>query len=179
MKYVSFIILVCCGFLFIGCPATSIYPLFSDKDAVLNLSLVGSWMASNDSYIRFEANKDNSYKVTFLDKDGQSVEYKVILGKVGDHWYLDSYPAGEHDAHLIPAHMITQLWLNGDAMKTAELESDWLSSMIKDEKLSISHANKGGHIILTAPTEELQKLLLQYGDEKKAFPNVGEWHRVK
>ena len=179
MKYVPSLILACCAVLFIGCPATSIYPLFSDKDAVLNPSLVGGWMESNGSYIRFEANKDNSYKVIFLDKNGPSVVYKVTLGKISDRWYLDSYPNEEAEAHLIPAHMITQLWLAADTMRTAELESDWLRDMIKDKKLTISHVEKGSDIILTASTEELQKLLLQYGDEKKAFPNVGEWHRVK
>jgi len=179
MKYAPFIILVCCSVMFMGCPATSIFPLFSEKDAVLNLALVGRWTNSEGGYIRFDANKDNSYKVTLLDKDGPSVVYKVTLGKIGDRWYLDSYPNEEAEAHLIPAHMFTQLWLTGDTMRTAELESDWLRDMIKGNNLSISHVEKGSGVILTASTEELQQLLLKYGNTKEAFPHVGDWNRVK
>ncbi|HUL43644.1 MAG TPA: hypothetical protein VLY03_04750 [Bacteroidota bacterium] len=179
MKYALFIIIAACGLLLLGCPATSLQPLFMAKDAVMNQSLVGGWTNTDGGYIRFVARKDNSYQVTLLDKDGPSVEYRVILGKIGECWFLDSYPEGEFDAHLIRTHMITQLWLNGDTMKTAELESDWLKGISKDPTFAVPRVDTGGDLLVIASTEELQQLLLKYGKTPEAFPHVGAWVHVK
>jgi hypothetical protein len=118
--------------------------------------------------------------VVALEPKGKSTDYRVQLGRLGKFWFIDSSPLkSEDDHHLLQAHILSRIWLNGDTLRVASIESDWLREMIDAKKLSISHVRRDNDIILTATTQELQQLVLRFAEDDKAFPSPGVLIRTK
>lgn len=193
MNKLRFFIILGISLLIVGCPARSLYPLFAKKDLLFNPSLLGTWVdeKEKDTYT-FQPSEDNkAYNVIvheFKDDSsqkgtegrGDTAIYKVHLGQIGQFWFLDSYPGRKTpDHHLISAHIISRIWFGGDTLRIAPLENDWLKKMIDTNRLKIAHVRLKGDIILKASTQELQKFVLQYAEDDKAFPNPGKLVRVK
>ena len=57
------------------------------------------------------------------------------------------------------------------------MDNEWLEEMIDEKKVNIAHVRLEDRIILTAPTEELQKFVLKYAEDTDAFPELDELHR--
>ncbi|MDE3057798.1 MAG: hypothetical protein KGJ59_07570, partial [Bacteroidota bacterium] len=110
-----------------------------------------------------------------------SVVYAVQLGKLGNSWFLDSFLSGNAgDFHLISMHIISKVeFQSADSFIVSLLESDWLKKKIDDRSVTIDHVERDGDVILTATTVELQQLVTRYADDSGAFPNPGEFVRVK
>jgi len=173
MKRIKLIVAVGMSLLMIGCPTRSLFPLFSEKDIVFNPALIGTWAGEEDEgTFSFVQSGEKGYTVTMRDEKGGTEVYNASLGRLGKYWFMDSSPANdERDYHLITAHLITKIQLDGDTLQMSLLESDWLRDMIETKKLSIAHVRRDGEIILTASTEELQALLLRIARDEKAFPD--------
>ena len=57
-------------------------------------------------------------------------------------------------------------------------DSGWLKKMIEEQKVKIAHKKiDENRVILTEPTEKLQKFVLKYVDDSEAFPNPTVLHR--
>ncbi len=186
-SYIALIMIV--SLLIAGCPARSLQPLFTEKEKSFNPALIGTWAIENETYTFAQASA-NSYTVSYYEyaeksipgkrQAGDSATYVVHLGKIGEHWFFDSYPiknASNH--HLLSTHIFSQMSLEADTLRFAPLEADWLSKMIKAGTIKISHTMKDDDIILTASTEELQELMRTIGGNSEAFPNPGKLVRVK
>ena len=60
------------------------------------------------------------------------------------------------------------------------LDPDWLKEMIQQKKVRIPHEVLNDEdFVLTAATEELQKLVQTYAEDPKAFSNDSAWLRKK
>ncbi len=171
--------------LFAGCPVRSLQPLFTDKDTAFNPLILGTWVNKGDVYTFRQAGEKN-YEVvvrpdTSSNEGMDSVMYAVQLGKLGNSWFLDSFLAGDPgDFHLLSMHIISKIeFQSADSFSVSSLESDWLKKKIDDGSLTIAHVKRDGDVILTATTEELQQLVTRYADDSGAFPNPGEFVRVK
>ncbi|MBI2619419.1 MAG: hypothetical protein HYW57_05005, partial [Ignavibacteriales bacterium] len=114
------------------------------------------------------------------EENGESVSYNALIGQIGGFWFLDSSPKrGGEDFHFIPVHIFSRLWLNGDTLRIASLEGDWLGDMIDQNKLSITHVRRDREVILTATTEELRSLVLRFVQDPGAFPDPNVMIRKK
>jgi hypothetical protein len=71
----------------------------------------------------------------------------------------------------VQAHTFLRVWITDSTMQLAILDQAWLKKKIADKKLTIRHEKIGDTIILTAPTPALQKLVVRFADDQKAFPN--------
>lgn len=182
MKWLKYFLPIVFILLLAGCPARSLFPLFSTKDIVFNPSLLGTWSDSgaNETYT-FQRSGEKSYNVIFFEQQsGNTTVYRAQLGRLGKLWFLDSYPAkGPQDYHLIPAHIISRISLNGDTLRIASLESDWLRQMIDSRELEIEHVRIDGDVILSASTEALKDLVQRFAEDSDAFPNPGTLIRLK
>ncbi len=159
--------------LFLGCPVRSLQPLLLEKDVVFDPNLLGQWAENGESFT-FQQWGKNGYRILWTDaKD--TVVYRAQLGGLGKAWFLDSFPpdAGKNDYHLLESHLISQIWTTGDTLRISLLEGDWLREMIDAKRLAISHVRRDSEIILTASTEELQKLVVKYANDAGAFAEPG------
>jgi hypothetical protein len=167
-------------FIFIGCPARSIHPLFTENDVKLNSALFGTWRSNDDTYT-FTPASDRTMKAVIRSLTSEdSAVYTALAGTIGRQWYLDSYPyvnADEH--HYLSVHVFTKMTLTGDTLTLASFENDWLEKQITDKIISIPHIRRGSEIILTASTKELQSLFRAVGENNDAFPNTTNYVRIR
>ncbi len=173
MDKVKYYIIFLIVFLFIGCPTRSLFPLFIENDFVFNPSLIGTWIDvhKEEGTLTFQQSDHNRYTIMSCNlSDGDTTVFEAELGKLGKSWFLDSYIAGQmHNEFVIPVHFISRIWINGDTLQYATLNSDYLEQMIDNGELQIPNVNYDGDILLTASTEQLQQLVLRFTDDEKAF----------
>ncbi len=184
--------------LFSGCLIMSLHPFFTDKDAVFEQSLVGTWVdESGKATLTFKQFGANAYRITYHQKEstppmggkkraGEPGELEGHFGRVGGSLFLDLYPdKGSWDrlknellaVHLAPTHTISKVWFEGDKLMIAGLSHDWLKDLVTQDSSAIPHEKVEGAIVLTASTEALQDFLKKYGNDPKAFGGGEEFHR--
>jgi len=167
-------------FIFLGCPARSIHPLFSENDVTLNPALIGTWSSNDDTYA-FTLTSDRTMKTVIRSLTSQdSAVYTTLAGTIGNQWYLDSYPYVNSDEHhYLSVHVFTKMTIAGDTLTLASFNNDWLEKQISEKKISVAHIRRGSEIILTASTKELQSMIRAVGGKNDAFPNSTNYVRVR
>jgi hypothetical protein len=181
MKITRQLLIVSIALFFMGCPARSFYPFFTEKNLVFNPALTGAWMdqGKKETYF-FQKAEGKNYDIIVCEEKGDTSYYRGQFGQIGKGWFLDTYPSKEsEDFQLVPTHIISKVWLNGDTLTFASLESEYVKGLIEIKSIKIAYTLQKEDIILTAPTEELQQLILQLAQDDKAFPNSTKLNRVK
>lgn len=169
--------------LIVGC-VRSFNPLFTPKDLVFDQTLIGTWTDNNNNTWAFLEAKEKSYELVYTEKSSPA-KFKAHLVKLGKYLFLDLAPEEPgidnsfFAAHLIPVHTFSRIWIAEDSLRLSVFDNGWLKQMIEGKKISIAHQRQGDGIILTAPTRELQKLVVTYADNPKAFPEPGVLRRKK
>lgn len=175
-----------------GC-ITSVHPLFTDQELIYKPELEGAWNNSDETLIFSGKSK------TFLghDKTFYSIQYvensdttQLIgrLGKLGGQYFLDM-TIDDNDPkvkdliglYVFPVHIFFKISFANDkiSMNSFALSSDWLDKLIRERRIRIDHEIEQNQILLTASTEELQKFVIKYENEPKAFEDQPtQFHRV-
>lgn len=192
----SFILASLILFSISGC-VRSLYPLFMEDDLIFKDELLGTWK-EKDGKSTWIFEKSNGMNYTLIhyaaeyntpnDKVSEdTARFTAQLGKLGKYIFLDIFP-GKPDTkvkndfynfHLLPVHTISRVWFTNDTLKLSMLDNDWLAKMIDKNAYRIKHARLNDQLILTASTQELQRLVVKYANNTKAFPKPGELYRVK
>ncbi len=159
-----------------GC-VRSLHPLYTEKDLVFDEKLLGTWLKDGegtDTWV-FQKAGENSYYLIETEK-GAPARFEAHLVKLGSYYFLDLIPS-EMDTkndfyklHFVPVHTFSRIWLEKDSFRFGMFDNDWLRDMIEQKKITIGHERDEKALLLTAPTADLQKLVLQYADDPKAFP---------
>ncbi|HXG38373.1 MAG TPA: hypothetical protein VNL36_06360 [Bacteroidota bacterium] len=179
-KIVAFVVL---SLMIVGC-VRSFNPLFTAKDLIFDQTLIGTWTDNNNNTWTFLKGKEKSYELIYTEKNSPA-KFKAHLVKLGKYRFLDLVPEEPgidnsfFAAHLIPVHTFSRIWIAEDSLRLSVFDNGWLKKMIDSKKISIAHQRQGDGIILTASTRELQKLVVTYADDPKAFPEPGVLRRRK
>jgi hypothetical protein len=179
-----------------GC-VRSLHPLYTEDDLVYKRELLGTWVeqdtAGTWSFTRagekryLLTHRQKGYQSGFMHSEtvpGDSAVFEVHLSQFGEFLFMDLYPEPlerRNDlckVHWIPVHTISRIWLENDALKMSMLSAEWLDKMIDEDKLKIAHERIEGEIILTAPTEVLQQLVISFANDPEAFPEPRVLFRV-
>ncbi len=115
-----------------------------------------------------------------FEKDTSEVGFLMHLFRLGDYMYANFYPDSyetEHGFlfwHMVQTNTFTQIEIFNERFELRAFDPVFLENLIKDSRIRISHVSMGGKILITAPTEDLQKFVLKYSDEDGALmePNV-------
>ena len=103
------------------------------------------------------------------------------LASIGDKVFWDVFPANDYDdyiheflvGNLLPVHTFGILEIRNDSLMAAPFNSDWLEDLFDKNQIRIPHEKvtmpSGSVIVLTASTRELQKFIVKYQNEPKAF----------
>jgi hypothetical protein len=173
----------------------SLQPLFEEKDLVFEPGLVGTWKTVDDvdTWTFEKAREGNGYVLvhhqaeyrpggSLQDKNpvpGDTVRFQARLGRLGSRLFLDLIPEEKDNPwvhndlfnwHLIRAHTICRVSLAKAELRLDWLDEDWLKEAMRSGKITIAHAPAEDGLVVTAPTEELQQLVLKYADDQDAFP---------
>jgi hypothetical protein len=193
------IIAIAIAALVAGC-VRSFYPLFTEKDLVFNPALVGTWADKEKNTWTFQKSSDKNYRLLYFQREykvfgrgpetaGDTATFRAQLGKLKGLWFLDLYPdRGTLESHvkndlhnvtMIPTHTFFRVWIEGDSLRLAMLDEEWLKRLIDQNGMRIPHVRTEDYIVLTASTQELQRLVVMAAGDEKAFPNPGTLLRVR
>lgn len=165
-----------------GCFVASFYPLYTDADLHTDTLMAGEWLDGDSTLWKFDyitsQEKDRppltdstGYFLTFREKGEQpgnsSMEVRVV--RLKGNWFLDffineikdeNYP-DFFDLHTLPIHTFAQVTLTGDSLVLNWLGTEWIKEQAKQKKLKISCLERDDDVLLTAPTPDLQKFMVQ------------------
>jgi len=182
----------------------SLFPLYTDKDLVVDDRIVGTWGAgemgtwvierldykpSTDLFSSdWSDSKENStYKLVVIETDGGDTletEFVMHLLVLGGQHYLNFYPVDyelEHDFlawHMVEANNFSKVWITEDSISLGFFDPAYLEELIEKNRIKISHIRHDNGILLTARTRELQKFILKYGDEEDAILEPDVFKRI-
>jgi hypothetical protein len=163
-------------------PALSLHPFYLESDAETNPSLFGTWSSQEgDLSLRFEQDERMAIKLRIQETDGDHVskaEFDVHLIRLGSTWFIDLYPRESdlgstfYALHLLPAHSIARIELSHDSLELAFLDGYWLGKSFDAKTVDVSIQKTNDKILLTADTQDLQKLVDFYSSDSDAFPET-------
>lgn len=118
--------------------------------------------------------------------DGTPVQPHLV--KVGDGLYATLVPgsqvseanqgSGSCEVRLTQAHWVFRVWLEDSSLRLADLSEDWFKEAVDQERVHLGFDRIDDTVVVTAPTEELQAFLMEFGGDELAFPeNAGLEYR--
>jgi hypothetical protein len=116
---------------------------------------------------------------------GEPAKFKAHLVKMKGSLFLDistkdwGVKNTFYVMHMIPVHTFWRISIKKDELRMEMLNPEWLKNMVDQKKINMGYVQKDDTIILTAPTEELQKFLLKYDKEAEVFTPFVVFHRQK
>lgn len=172
-----------------GC-IPSLHPLYTAKEVVTNdrLKQTKYFDQNEETTWAFSAIPgEKAYHLKYFEKD-KLAEFKVHLVQLDEYLFLDFYPITKvynadpeaddqallknmfFDMHLMPVHSFAKVELNDEGgMTIRQFDTEWLKTLFKERRIRIKHEQTSQGIILTASTKELQKFILKYAEEEKAY----------
>lgn len=185
-----------------GCIVKSIHPFFKDQDLISKKELLNTWIDQDGSQWTIKPYKDKpgAYEMHWLHNGENDVVMLAHLFKLNNETYMDFLPMSDNSPvdmpifnfHLLPTHSVAKIVsITNDDVQIKWFNAKWLATLFEQNRIRISHevvtdAEMGGsdddkEYILTASTDELQKFMIKYGGEDKAFddPNNTVWLRLK
>lgn len=193
MKRLIIFLCILTLFLLQGCLVKSLHPFYKPGDVVFRKELINEWADQDGNRWQIlPVNEDQSaYELRHYKQGSQSPHQTFIahLFKLGDKLYLDVFPLARDpnddaymfEMHLMPTHSIARVeTLSEKEVEIRWFNEKWLNSLFEQNKIKISHevvrdpvSNNEVSYVLTASTEEMQKFIIKYGDEDKAFTDDG------
>jgi len=169
-----------------GCFIQSLYPLYTDKEVIFEEKLIGKWSENGDYILEFKKGEGKTYKMRVFDgKDGR---FEAHLVKLKDMMFLDIYPNDEtmegaqgfYRMHLLPVHTFMKIDEIDPNLQLRTLDYEKVSEMLKEDPNLLKHeVLEEEHIVLTAPTKQLQEFMTTYASVEGVFGDVTELIRCE
>lgn len=162
-----------------GCePVLSLHPLFDDSEGVFEPGLLGNWIDSDGLKMELRTRKEPGiYTLILLDDEEKEHLFYAQLGRLGNALFLDVRPENYDELFQVPAHGFFKVRLEKDALELAFLDDTRVEEMVRENKVKLGHEwILHDDILLTAPTKELQSLVVEYAADTEAFSPV-RFHR--
>ena len=166
-----------------GCVPT-LNSIFTSKDVAGDPAIEGVWQNADATWTinPFDA-KGGRYRLHTEMKDQPPAEWHLTLGVIGTNRFVEllpQRPSGIHTKSFFGSHFIQlrSFWkvsLEGNNLTLTSMSSQWMDTMLKQNKLTIAHERpEGGLLFLTASTPELQEFIAAYANDPGAFPTKGD-----
>jgi hypothetical protein len=167
-----------------GCYVQTLHPLYTDDKLTFDPGLAGSWLDPEDpgESMLIEIVDENAYRVTLTEEDG-NIEYEGRLVQLGESVFLDLCPAEARRKRatddFIPLHMLFWVQRDGDKLKVAGIDFEWLEKGIDADEIRVEHLVYDGRIILLGEAKELQRFFMSLADTQGALEDAGVLRRAK
>jgi hypothetical protein len=167
----------------------SLYPLYRDRDLIIDDRLEGLYETGENEYWKIRRLYPDFEKLTgdwghyktgytyklSVREEGKLEEFALHMLALGDDVYLDFFPVdynirhGFLDMHLVPTHIFAKAEITGQALILHFFDMEWLEDLIDSKKIKISHVETQDRYLLTAKTEELQKFITKFANDSTTF----------
>lgn len=187
-----------------GCIVKSLHPFFNDSDLISRNELINTWTDQDGGIwtINSFKNKPGVYELHWRHNGEQDVVMLGHLFKLNNELYMDFLPLSDNSSvdmpifnlHILPTHSVARvISISHDEIQIKWFNEKWIRTLFEQNRIRISHEvildedevdpkkEKDKSYILTASTEELQKFIVKYGGEDKAFDDVNDtvWLKLK
>ena len=78
----------------------------------------------------------------------------------------------------VAMHTIAQVVQNGDAFELNFMDESFLKTLFEQNRARLEHVERDDQILLTAQPEDLQKFIIKFSDEEKAFSNRSQLMKI-
>ncbi len=120
-----------------------------------------------------------TYTLNIYDKSmpENNAEFHLHIVKLGEKVFIDLFPEEwqKNNAilaiHLMSVHTFAKIDI-GNKLEINWFDSELLQELLDENKIRIKHENNGVYTLLTAKPEELQKFVIKYANEDKAFSDL-------
>jgi hypothetical protein len=161
-----------------GC-IPSIHPLYTEQDLVEDQSLLGQWAGTEGDTWTFTKAGEKEYSLAYKDGDGKTGDFLARLVKVGEHRYLDLYPAEPdieasdfYKLHLLRAHTFLRVKLTQSSLEMSTLKPDWVRDHLAANNDALRHEKIEDGILFTAQPKELQAFVTKVASTVDAWENM-------
>ncbi|HEY9259723.1 hypothetical protein [Chitinophaga sp.] len=116
----------------------------------------------------------NTYLLTYTEK-GEKVELLLNLVKLENNFYIDFYPGplnGKNEMlkdYYLPVHSYAKIKIAENGFELWPLDQISIYNLVKENKIRIKHEDLDNFKVITASTEELQKFVIKFSDNKELF----------
>ncbi len=176
MRNAVLLVVLACVIPMTGCLTLSVYPLYSAKDVVTDLPLEGQWVDTAHQE-NWEIRKGGDVYIANSPGDDEDEPVEMRLVRLGERHFLD-LTANDTPSLAVPAHMFAKVWVVGDDLHIQTMDSAWLEKKVRESGMAFVEL-PDKDVLLTAPTAELQKLVLRCVDDGEAFGEQVTLHRVR
>lgn len=167
-----------------GC-IPSLHPLYTEGDLLFDKELLGTWKNGDETWV-FTAEDENTYHLKILNQE-DTTNLFVHMIELGGFRFLDFYPADNDHVdipdnlimNLLPVHTFARFQYDKKNFEVGYFDPEWLQKLFEQNRIRIRHeVVEDGNIVLTAPTEELQKFVAKYADDKNAYTGSDQYTKV-
>ena len=83
--------------------------------------------------------------------------------------------------NYIPAHTFMKFDIIGNEIALTEFDNERLINLFEQNRIRLAHEIAGeddGYVVITASTDDLQKFITRYANDKDAFEETEKYHRL-
>jgi hypothetical protein len=157
--------------------------------------LIGTWQSSDGDELTVKIDSVGHRKYEFVMIDGEdTVAFEMGLIQLENQHFIDLYPledcsfpsGGNCDMielmvrNYIPIHTFMKLdYINGEMILT-EFDNERLIDLFSNNRIRLPHEmiNEDEYVVITASTDDLQKFISRYANDKQAFNDPEKYHRL-
>jgi hypothetical protein len=131
-----------------------------------------------------------------VDKD--TVAFVMGLMKLNNQYFIDLFPDGDCSffdggdcegldnmwRNYIPIHTFMKFDIIDDKIALTEFDNERLIKLFHENKIRLAHEIPGdkddddAYVVITASTDDLQKFISRYSNDKDAFSETEKYHRL-
>jgi len=160
-----------------GCAPSSVHPLYTSDDAVVEPALEGTWIDADkpdNSPMLLEKSGAHQYTMSVTDPGTKLVQkFDVNLVRLGSQLYMDiafsdqTIDGTKLDLPLgaFPAHEIVKLRVAGDELAYATLDSEQIQKQNQWDSLPLALIDADQATLITAPTADLRHYITVHADD--------------
>lgn len=149
-----------------GCTRlVSLNGFIEEKDAKTAAGLAGVWADPEGEDTLFVVESGSMYSIAYVDKSKKVMKFEARLMIVGEATILDLVSKDEAPFH-IAVHTPVRVWVQGDTLRFAFLDSDWLIQRAT-EQLPLQVVDD--RTVITAPGPAVRSFLEKHGGADAAF----------
>lgn len=174
-----------------GCIVPTLQPLFTEKEAVFDAAIVGTWVPDEEkpkeTWTFSKDGDSNAYKLEVVDAEKRKASIAGILGEVDGKRYfcfrlegdsLETLPESARWFGLPIYWLIFRVEETAPRLKLVMLDPDACAKFLRENPGAVAHAWSGDGTeehqkdslpVLTAKPAELRAFLKQHGESAKLF----------
>lgn len=175
MRIAALSLIAAGAFCLAGCSdLVSLNPFVTDKQAVIDPTLLGTWISDDGKDVYFVGESGTGYEIRHAsDGSDEVTSLKGNLLVSGDIKLMDVVDP-KKNAFQMQVHTPVRIWIEGDTLRFAFLDSDWLRTQAAQQLAAVA---AGDGNLITLPSDAVRSFFLNAGTDPKAYGEVNALHR--